>query len=90
MNDQERGISESFGEALAQKELEIRRLKSALNLIAILDSKKNVHLGRPRSSDLTCIACVAYLSANNGAYGEYISQESLEAEITRQKEQIAI
>ena len=63
-----------INETLEQENL---RLKSALQLICILQSKKKTHLGRPRSSDLKCIFCIAYLSANYGAY-EYLTREKLE------------
>ncbi len=57
------------------------RMKSALHLIAILSEKRDMHLGRPRSSDMSCIFCIAYLSENYGAYGEHITKEDLDAQI---------
>ena len=64
-------LTEEEEEVLAQNE----RFKSALHLITFLSEKRDMHLGRPRSSDMHCIFCVAYLSENYGAYGERITKE---------------
>ena len=56
---------------------ENKRLRSALDWIAILAFEKDQHLGRPRSSDPTCIFCMAYFAINDGAYGEHIDYEAL-------------
>lgn len=65
---------------LTAKDLEIERLRKALELVTILHLRKTkeVHLGRPRSTDLTCISCVSYIVLNDGAYGESISTQDLE------------
>ena len=85
LTEKEKGAAEAFGMALADKELEIRLLKRILTLINILDQKKTVHLGRPRSSDLTCINCLSYLAISNGAFGETLTEEMINQEIERQK-----
>ena len=54
---------------------EHERLKSAMNYIMLLAHKKDVHLGRPRLSDKSCIACMAYFALNNGDYKETASKE---------------
>ena len=53
---------------LLEKDNEITRLRTALHLVGVLDSKKDIHLGRPRW-DGTCIHCVTYFALNNGSYG---------------------
>ena len=60
-----------------QLQKENKRLRAALDWIALVANKNNPHLGRPRSSDKTCIFCMAYLALNEGAYGEYIDYEKL-------------
>lgn len=67
-------VYEAGGEA---ERVENKRLRSALDWIAIVSNEKNPHLGRPRSSDKTCIFCMAYLAINDGAYGEHIDYEAL-------------
>lgn len=49
----------------------IKFLESALDYIALIANIENPHLGRPRSSDVKCIFCLAYLALNDGAYGEH-------------------
>ena len=60
---------------------EIERLRAALRLIGLIESKRNMHLGRPRSSATNCIFCIAYLAENYGAYGEYLEKEDFEKAI---------
>ena len=65
---------EEIANKLIEKEVEINRLKKALEVIAILYSTKNTHLGRPRW-DNTCIECLAYFALNNGDYGVFAPTE---------------
>lgn len=53
----------------------VGRLTAALQYILALQNKENMHLGRPRTTDKTCITCMAFFAINPGAYGEYISEE---------------
>lgn len=63
------------------------RLKTAIDWILILNNEKNPHLGRPRTSDKTCIFCMGYLAMNYGAYGERIETSDYKqwAQETRDK-----
>jgi len=54
---------------------ENKRLRAALDYIALLAYRQNPHLGRPRLTDKKCIFCMAYFALNNGAYGENISKD---------------
>lgn len=62
-------------------EQENKRLKEALDYIALISMKKNPHLGRPRSSDKDCIFCLAYLALNDGAYGEHFDYAKLATDL---------
>lgn len=70
---------------------ENKRLRSALDWIALVSNKNNPHLGRPRSSEKECIFCMAYLAVNDRAYGEHVDYEALakqemSASLTQEKE----
>ncbi len=65
--------------AAIRREEENARLKAALELIWKLEEHK--HLGRPRSSDMTCIFCIAYLTHNYGAFGEHLTEEDFRKQI---------
>jgi len=58
----------------------IKRLEKALELISHIH-KKDTHLGRPRMSDLNCILCVAQLSLSYGAFGDYLTTETIEEKL---------
>jgi hypothetical protein len=48
------------------------RLKAAIDWMLIINSEKNPHLGRPRTSDKSCLFCMGYLAMHYNAYGERI------------------
>lgn len=64
-------------EKIEELEKEIVFLKTTIDYMLMLESRKNVHLGRPRLSDMKCQFCVGYSALNNGAYGEKLTQEML-------------
>lgn len=64
-------------DAVEEKQEKIDFLRSALDWIAIVANTQSPHLGRPRSSDTSCIFCMAYLALNDGAYGEHIDYKTL-------------
>jgi len=64
----------------------IDRLESALDYIALIANISNPHLGRPRSSDKSCVFCMAYLALNDGAYGEHIDYKSLAKDLRKSRE----
>jgi hypothetical protein len=62
---------------------EVKRLKLSLRLISLIESNRNMHLGRPRSGDMNCIFCISYISSNDGAFGEHIDIGDLEQAISK-------
>lgn len=70
-DDDLRTLARQFNRAVERED----RLKAAIDWILILNSKKNPHLGRPRTSDMNCIHCMGYLAINFNAYGEKIYGE---------------
>ena len=67
----------------------IKRLETALYLIAHLQYRKDTHLGRPRLSDMNCIFCVAHLSKDYGAFGDYLTTEMMEAKMSQLREAVS-
>jgi hypothetical protein len=53
----------------------VKAYKDALEVICHIAGKE--HLGRPRSSDKSCVFCISYLTLNPGAYGENLDLEQL-------------
>jgi hypothetical protein len=66
----------------------IKRLETAMELISFLQYRKDMHLGRPRLSDMNCIFCVAQLSKDYGAFGDYLTTEMMEAKIAQMREAV--
>ena len=83
MNDQERGIAESFGQVLADRNIEIKKLRLAIEIILRIDGKKNPHLERARYSGLSqdCIGCIGYIVTNDGCFGESFTLKDLEEKL---------
>lgn len=61
----------SMNREIEEKDKRIKFLESALDYIALIANIDNPHLGRPRSTDVKCYFCLAYLALNDGAYGEH-------------------
>ncbi len=72
-------------QTLEEAQKEIKRLQSALDYIALVAMRKDPHLGRPRTSDKTCIFCLAYFALNDGAFGESFNYEEMAKELRAEK-----